>query len=133
MSKNSVSFALDIPATVRAIDSPTALNVTLDTDGLSQKTVTLEAKTSNTTVRGTLGNLKVDIPSQTLEGIVLVGDESAINAISEAALSLEIDVGESPATGTKQYMATIKVNGRDDVWVYYGNQTGSIPLYATLS
>ena len=133
MSNNSVTFALDIPATVRAIDSPEALTVTLDVEGLAQKAVTLEAKTANTTVKGKLGSLKADIPSQKLEGIVLIGDESAINAITEAALSLEIDVGDEPTPGTKQYLATVKVNGRDDVWVYYSSQNGAVPLYATLS
>lgn len=130
---NTVSFELDIPATVRAIDSPTELTVTLDTEGLSQKTVSMEATTANTTVVGDKGGLKAEVPPQTLDNIVLVGDESAINAISEAALTLEIDVGDAPAPGTKQYTATVKVNGRDDVWAYYADQNGGIPLYATLS
>ncbi len=133
LTKDSITFPLSIVPSVRAIDSPTEIKVSLNKDSLSQKTMTLVANTNTVSIKGSLGDLKVTIPQQTLDQIVLVGDETAINAISSAALTLEIDLGSSPKAGTKQYIANLKINGYDDVWAYYGDQNEGIPVYITLA
>ena len=133
VSDNKVTFPLVIPSTVRAIDSPEEIVVSLNTDNLSQKNVVLVPTTKNVIVKGDTKSLKVTIPQQTLETITLIGDETAINAISAAALSLEIDLGDSPQAGTKQYVARLIINGYDDVWAYYGNESEGIKVYITLA
>ena len=84
-------------------------------------------------IKGDAKSLKMTIPQQSLEPITLIGDETAINAISAAALSLEIDLGESPKAGTMQYTAHLKINGYDDVWAYYGDDSEGIKVYITLA
>ena len=133
VKNSSVSFPLTIPSTVRVIDSPTEVTVSLNTDNLSQKTLTLVPAPNNIVLRGDTKSLKVTIPQQTLDQIVLVGDATAINAITSAALSLEIDLGDSPQAGTKQYTAKLVINGYDDVWAYYGTDQEGIKVYITLA
>ena len=133
IANNKVNFPLVIPSTVRAIDSPEEIVVTLNTDNLSQKNVVLVPTGKNVVMKGDLKNLKATIPQQTLDAITLIGDETSINAISAAALSLEIDLGETPQAGTKQYVARLVINGYDDVWAYYGDENEGIKVYITLA
>ncbi len=133
ITNDTVSFPLVIPSTVRVIDSPTEVTVSLDTENMSQKTLTLVPTAKNIVFKGDPKTLKVTIPQQTLDQIMLVGDATAINAITSAALSLEIDLGEAPKAGTKQYTAKLVINGYDDVWAYYGTDQEGIKVYITLS
>ncbi len=133
LANDTVRFPLVIPSTVRAIDSPTEVTVSLDTENLSQKTLTLIPTTKNVILKGDTKSLKVTIPQQTLDQIMLIGDATAINAITSAALSLEIDLGDAPKVGTKQYTAKVIINGYDDVWAYYGSDGEGIKVYITLA
>ena len=128
----SVQFALDIPQTVQAIDAPEAVVVSLNTDRLAQKTLSLNVTEENTVVNGDVDGLAVSVREQTLSDIVVVGDEAAVSAITSAALSVEIDAQSNLTTGTKQYAAQIKVNGYDDVWVYYGHDLNYVNVFITL-
>ncbi len=132
ISNDSISFPLDIPQTVRSFGAAEAATVTLNTDNLSQKTVSLRVTDENAEVIGSLHGLTASVREQTLDNVLLVGDSSAIHAISTAALSVKIELGDNMTAGTKQYNARIVVNGYDDVWVYYGDADG-LPLYVTLS
>lgn len=133
IANDTVTFPLNIPSTVRVIDSPKEVTVTLDTDDLSQKTLTLVPTTQNIMFKGDTKTYKITVPQQTLDQIMLVGDTTAINAITSAALSLEIDLGATPTAGTKQYSAKLKINGYDDVWAYYGANADGIMVYVTLA
>ncbi|MBE6762793.1 MAG: hypothetical protein E7553_00350 [Ruminococcaceae bacterium] len=133
MAESTVTFPLSIPSTVRAIDSPEEIAVSLNTDTLSEKTLSLVPTAKNIVFKGDTKTLKVTVPQQTLDQIRLIGDTSAINAITSASLSLEIDLGDSPKAGTKQYIAKLIINGYDDVWAYYGSETEGIKVYVTLA
>ena len=133
MAESTVTFPLSIPSTVRAIDSPEEIAVSLNTDTLSEKTLSLVPTAKNIVFKGDTKTLKVTVPQQTLDQIHLIGDTSAINAITSASLSLEIDLGDSPKAGTKQYIAKLIINGYDDVWAYYGSETEGIKVYVTLA
>ena len=133
VTNNKRVFPLAIPSTVRAIESPEQVTVTMDTEGLSQKAVTLVPTIKNVIFKGDMKSLKATVPQQTLDQITLIGDETAINAISAAALSLEIDLGEAPKAGTLQYTARLIINGYDDVWAYYGDDSEGVKVYITLA
>ncbi len=132
VSNNTVTFDLKIPQTVRVIGAADSVKVTMNTAHLAQKSVSLQVTGENTVVSGALHGLSASIREQTLENVLLVGDASAINAISAAALTVEVELGDTALAGTQQYYARIVVNGYDDVWACYGDAEG-IPLYVTLS
>ncbi len=132
VSNPSVRFQLDIPETVQAIDAPKEAIVSLNTDNLLQKTLSLNVTQENTVVKGDLNGLSVSVREQTLNDIVVVGDAAAVSAISAAALSVEVDAQSNLTAGTKQYAAQIKVNGYDDVWVFYGRTDNYVNVFITL-
>lgn len=132
ISNDTVAFPLEIPQTVRSFGAPANATVTMNTDGLSQKTVSLQVTGENTVVSGSLHGLTASVREQTLDNVLLVGDATTINAITSAALSVQVELGDAAIAGTKQYNARIVINGYDDVWVYYGNADG-LSLYVTLS
>ncbi len=131
-SADSVRFKLDIPPSVQAIDAPDAAVVTLNTEQLSQKTVSLTVTKDNTVVKGGTDGMAMSVREQTLDNIVIVGDAAAVSAISPAALSVQIEPQSNLAAGTKQYAAKIVVNGYDDVWIYYGQDTDYVNVFVTL-
>ncbi len=132
LTNDTVTFPLNIPSTVRAIDNPTEMTVSLDSEGLSQKTMTVTATAENTVLVGS-SSYELTVPQQTFENVLLVGSNSSINRITAEDITLEIDAGESPTPGTKQYVAKLKINNFDDVWVCYGPENDGITMYAALS
>lgn len=130
LTNDTVVFPLTIPSTVVAVNEADSVTIRLNREGLAQKTMSLAVTSKNVVIKGNTGKYTVTVPQQTLNNILLVGNKSAITAISTAALSLEVDIGDSPEAGTKQYTATLKINGYDDVWVY---QESPITVFVTLT
>ena len=124
----TVSFPLSLPMTVRAVESPEAAVLTLDTAGLAQKTISVEASQKNVIVNGLASGQSATVTPHTFENMILVGDESAINAISAAAISFEVTVAETPDRKA-WYTPQIKVNLRDDVWVYMSDALSAERIY----
>ncbi len=132
-SNDALKFPLVIPSTVRAIDSPEAIIVRLNTENLSEKTISFVPSTKNITFTGAAKSLKISVPQQTFDDIVLVGDADSIDAISSEDIKLEVNVGQSPFIGTRQYVARLIIDGYDDVWAYYGSDADGIRVYVTLA
>ncbi|MGN0172752.1 MAG: YbbR-like domain-containing protein [Acutalibacteraceae bacterium] len=130
---NTASFDLNIPTTVRVTDNVTTAKVKLDTSGLSTKIFEVTASSDTVTVSGNISAYTVTVSQQKLSGITVVGRQSSIDAITADNLTLTVDVGASPTAGTRQYDAFFKVNGYDDVWVYYGGASATPQLYITLT
>ncbi len=130
---NTVSFDLNIPTTVRVIDNVSTAKVKLDTSGMSTKIFEVTASSETVTVSGNTAAYTVTVPQQKLSGITVVGLQSSIDAVTVENLSLTVDVGTSPTEGTRQYEAFFKVNGYDDVWVYYAGASATPQIYVTLA
>ncbi len=130
LTNDAVEFPLTIPSTVVAVNEAEAVSIRLNREGLAQKAVTVTATSKNVVVKGNIGKYTVTVPQQTLSNILLVGNKSAVTALTTAAITLEVDIGNGPEAGTKQYTATVKINGHDDVWVY---QDTPLTLFVTLT
>lgn len=130
LTNDTVEFPLTIPSTVVMVNEADAVTVSLNREGMAQKTLALTASTQNVTVKGNAGKYTVTVPQQALGNILLVGNKSSITSITASALSIEVDIGSSPEAGTKQYTATVKINGYDDVWIC---EDTTLTLFVTLT
>ncbi len=130
LTNDAVEFPLTIPSTVVAVNEAEAIKISLNRENLAQKMVSLAVSSKNVTVKGNVGKYTVTVPQQSLTNLLLVGNKSAITAITTAALTIEVDIGEAPEAGTKQYTATVKINGYDDIWLC---QDTPLTLFVTLT
>ncbi len=134
LANDTLVFPLSVPSNIRMVDTVSEVKVTLNTEGMAQKIMSVTPTLSNVSITGNPKGLKASIPTQTISSILIVGKESSVNAISAAALTFEIDLGDSPKIGkNQQFNAVLRINGYDDVWAYYGEQNSGYSLYVDLS
>lgn len=130
LTKDMVEFPLAIPSTVVMVNEADAVTVSLKRDDLAQKSLALTATSQNVTVKGSAGKYLVTIPQQSLGNILVVGKKDSITSMTMAGLAIEVDIGTSPVEGTKQYQATIRIKGYDDVWIC---QDTTVTMFVTLT
>ncbi len=131
LTNRSQSFQLNIPDTVQVIDPVEQITVTLDTSGMSTRSIDLPVSEKQMRTEGDRSGYSLTIPPQTLTGVTLVGPKAAVDAITPEDLTLVLNFGDSITAGTRQY--PVRVEAKNGVWVYPGPADNHLSVYATLS
>ncbi len=111
----SVGFPLSLPSTVRGVEVPSQAVVSLNTEAVAQKALTVTADETNVVLAGT-DSKNVTVEPHTFEDIVLVGAPASVDALTKEDIVFTVQLAD---TGEREewYAPIVTAEGYDDVWV----------------
>lgn len=125
-----VSIALNIPEHVTVGDDITSVTATIDTAGLTGKTLSVPLlksdsnnPASNVTIQNKPQNTSVEFSTKTLS-VTIVGEEADVDDLKATELMVVIDM--------ETQTARVTVPSNRAVWVYYGaDSKDNLPVFVT--
>ena len=124
---------LNLPDSVTVVgDEVAEVLMSLDLSGRSVKTVSLPLSSRTVTFQNKPAGKTATVQAKTAS-VTLYGPASSLAALSADDLSVTVDLGSATGNGLATYSGRVKVNGADDVWVYYGESAHGVDVYVTLS
>ncbi|HPU58946.1 MAG TPA: hypothetical protein PLG48_05500, partial [Candidatus Avimonas sp.] len=122
-------ISLNIPQGIAVIDGTTEVTVTFNMENFTSKTISMSLNSNNTLVIRRPAGRNWELATQKIN-VKLIGSKKSIDKIKENNLSAVIDMADDATTGVREFRATIKVSGFDDVWVYYGeSEPSGYPIF----
>lgn len=123
-------LTLELPDAVQVVSGETAATVRVEMDGLDERRLTFTSTAANVEyINNTTGKQPTIQPRTTQ--VCLVGEAASLQEITADDLRLSVDLTNA-SVGTAAYSARYRVEGHDDVWVYYGEEPNSTTVYVTL-
>ena len=118
------TIELDIPQGITVLEGTKEVTVTFNFDDFVSKTINLNLTKQNTIVINKPSGVNYTLTTQNIN-VVLIGNKKSIDKIKPSNLSVEVHMDDNRSAGVREFRATVKVSGYNDVWVYYGKSEPS--------
>lgn len=126
-------IALEEVEGIRVDNGVTALKVQVRLSGLTTRKLDVSLGNATLQIHNVPAGYTV-IGSQTvLTGVTLCGPSRVLAQIKASDLLVTVDASGISATGKQTVAARITVNGKDNVWAYYGDAKNGVDLVVSVS
>lgn len=113
---------------IRPVNGSETVQVKVNLTGIGSRIIEGSLSEGSLSVANCPEGYAVSLKQNKLAGITICGPTRSINSIKPEDIRLTVDMGGSATVGQQTVKARIEVAGRDDVWVYYGENSHSVDV-----
>ena len=126
-------IALEEVEGIRVDNGVTALKVQVRLSGLTTRKLDVSLGNATLQIHNVPAGYTVTGSQTVLTGVTLCGPSRVLAQIKAADLLVTVDASGISATGKQTVAARITVNGKDNVWAYYGDAKNGVDLVVSVS
>ncbi len=134
LTPDDLTTAITLEATdgIRPVNGSETVQMKLNLSGISSRVVDGNLNEGSLTALNCPEGYRVVLQQSKLTDITICGPSRSVNRIKPEDIRLVWDMGNSAIAGQQMVKVRVEVAGRDDVWVYYGEDSHSMDVLVSV-
>lgn len=118
---------------VRPVNDKETVTVRVAVSGAADRTLEVPLSAANLVVENCPEGYTV-LPTQTkLSAVTLCGPSRAVSRVKASDIRVVVDMGGTAVAGQQTVRARLQIEGQNQVWAYYGDQTEGVEILISVT